>query len=340
MIDSLIQKISGKENLTRAEAAWGMDEIMSGTSSHSQIAQFLIGLKEKGEAVTEVAGFVDSMRRHALRLTLSDSNAVDGCGTGGDGSHSFNISTAAALVAASAGATVAKHGNRSVSSKCGSADLLEATGMAIDPGEKRVLRSIEELKFGFMFAPRFHPAMKHATAVRKELGVRTVFNILGPMTNPAGVTRQIIGVYDRSLMPLIADVMELTGSKHVLVLHGRDGLDEFSVSAITDYIEIKDGKRNSASIEPTDAGLIMYPKGALAGGDASANLSILEDVLNGKKSACRDAAIFNAGAMLYVAGHADSIGDGTGRASEAIDSGDAREKLNAVVAESVRVDAN
>ena len=332
MMTELFQKVLREEDLTRSEAATVMDTIMEGGATPAQIAGFLVAIKKKGEKAPEVAGFVQSMRRHSVRVEIDDKGAVDGCGTGGDGSHSFNISTAASLVAAAAGVTVAKHGNRSMSSRCGSADLLEAAGAAIDPDPQRVQECINELQFGFMFAPRYHPAMKYAASPRKELGVRTVFNILGPMTNPAGVSRQLVGVYDRALMSLVAEVLNITGSSHVIVAHSQDGLDEFSVSAPTDYLELKGETISHKTISPEDVGLGSYPRGAIDGGDAAANLSILHGVLSGEKDAYRDAVLLNAGVMIYIADKADSIKAGIVRASEAVDFGLAREKLERWVA--------
>ncbi|MFQ6008003.1 MAG: anthranilate phosphoribosyltransferase, partial [Candidatus Zixiibacteriota bacterium] len=287
----------------------------------------IVALKMKGERAQEVAGFVQSMRRHAIKVSVNDPHAVDGCGTGGDGSDSFNISTAASIVACAAGVTVAKHGNRSVSSKCGSADLLEACKGNIDPGPEVVKKNIDEIGFGFMFAPRFHPAMKHAMAPRKELGVRTVFNILGPMTNPASVKRQVIGVYDRKLLPLVADVMEMTGSTHVVVAHSHDGMDEFSVSAPTDYMEVKDGSRRQKTFHPEDAAITTYGAKSLVGGDAERNVVILRKTLDGDRSPYTDAIILNAGAMIYVAGRAGSIREGSQIARKAIETGAAKSKL-------------
>jgi len=222
---------------------------------------------------------------------------------------------------------VAKHGNRSVSSKCGSADLLEATGGNIDPGPEIVEQNINQTGFGFMFAPRFHPAMKYAAGPRRELGVRTVFNILGPMTNPAGVKRQVTGVYDKSLMPLFATVLEKTGSKHVIIVHSRDGLDEFSVSAPTDFVEVRDGKRTQGMVSPEEVGLRSHPEGVLAGGGPDRNLDILNGILRGERNGCRDAVLMNAGAMIYVGGKTESIADGVRIASQSLDSGAVEEKL-------------
>ncbi|MGH8015423.1 MAG: anthranilate phosphoribosyltransferase, partial [Candidatus Zixiibacteriota bacterium] len=247
-----IKKVIEGRNLSQDEALSVMETIMQGEATPAQIAGLLVALKLKGEKAEEVAGFAQAMRKYSVKIKLSDKNAVDGCGTGGDGKQSFNLSTAASIVAAAAGVTVAKHGNRSVSSSCGSADLLEATGGNIDPGADVVEENINKIGFGFVFAPRFHPAMKYAAAPRKELGVRTVFNILGPLTNPADVKRQIIGVYDKKLMDLLAGVIQILGAKHVLIVHSRDGLDEFSVSAPTDYVELRDGEKSTPAITPLE----------------------------------------------------------------------------------------
>lgn len=324
MLKPYLEKVLAGDHLSMAEASEALNIIMDGRATSAQIAGLLIALKQKGETADEVAGFVTTMRQHAVRITLNDSAAVDGCGTGGDGAHTFNISTAAAIVTAAAGVTVAKHGNRSISSRCGSADLLEAAGGNIDPGPDIVQQNINEVSFGFMFAPKFHPAMKHAAAPRKELGVRTVFNILGPMSNPAGVKRQVIGVYDRALMSLFAEVLEMTGSEHVIIAHARDGLDEFSVTAPTDYIEMRNGKRSQSLLEPQEVGLSLHEGDSLRGGDAAHNASMLKRLLEGEVSACRDAVVLNAGAMIYVGSQAGSISEGVVLAQKAIDDGSAR----------------
>jgi len=321
MMKPYLQQVMAGRDLSTAEASEAMDLIMSGRATPAQIAALLVALKQKGETADEVAGFVTAMRNHAVRLTLDDADAVDGCGTGGDGSHTFNISTAAALVTAAAGVTVAKHGNRSISSRCGSADLLEAAGGNIDPGPERVVQNINKSGFGFMFAPRFHPAMKHAAGPRKELGVRTVFNILGPMSNPAGVTRQVVGVYDKALMPLMIDVLEMTGSRHVIVAHSRDGLDEFSVVAATDYIELHDGSRAERVLEPEQLGLTRRRADSLRGDDAAHNLDILGRVLKGESGPYRDVVVLNAGTMIYVGGRVDSIAEGVKLAAKTLDEG-------------------
>ncbi|RKX29118.1 MAG: anthranilate phosphoribosyltransferase [Candidatus Zixiibacteriota bacterium] len=328
MIQECIKIITSGGFVTADDASAAMDCIMDGQATPAQIAGLIIALKQRGETAEEVAGFVRSMRKHSVKIELDDTEAVDGVGTGGDGAHTFNVSTASAIVAAAAGVTVAKHGNRSVSSKCGSADLLEATGGEIDPGPKQVQTNINKIGFGFMFAPRFHPAMKYAAGPRKELGVRTVFNILGPMTNPASVKRQVTGVYGPEVMGLMAEVLEMTGSLHVLVAHSRDGLDEFSVCAPTDYIEIRNGNRYERTISPEDCGLKCYPDGSLVGGDSKHNAKILNSVLQCDKSPYRDAVLLNAGAMLYVAGKVDSIASGVVKSAESIDNSSARALLD------------
>jgi anthranilate phosphoribosyltransferase len=327
ILDAIKQVILGT-NLTRDEARLVMNQIMDGKATPAQIAGLLVALVKKGETAEEVTGFVESMRSHAVKIGIDDKNAVDGCGTGGDNKHSFNISTAAAVVASAAGVTIAKHGNRSVSSKCGSADLLEATGGNIDPGPEKVTEMINTVGFGFLFAPRFHPAMKHAAVPRRELGLRTVFNLLGPMTNPASVRRQVIGVYDKSVMRLMIEVLQATGSEHVIVAHSRDGFDEFSISAPTDYLELKDGRITDHFVTPDELGFHSGQTNAVTGGDADANLAILIDVIDGKQGPCRDAVVINAGAMIYVGGLADSIRHGVVIAGETIDTGKAKKKLN------------
>jgi len=328
MLKPFIAKVSTGEDLTFDEASEAMDVIMRGDATESQIAGFIIALKLKGEKVEEVAGFVNTMRIHCVKVEAPSELTVDGCGTGGDSSHSFNISTTAAVVASAAGVIVAKHGNRSVTSKCGSADLLEKSGGKIDLGPEQVEKNLKEVGFAFMFAPRYHPAMKHAAVPRRELGVRTIFNILGPMTNPALVKHQVLGVYNMDLLPLVAQVLAMTGSRHVITAHSKDGLDEFSVSAETRYIEVKEGSITNKGLHPEDVGLKSYPTDALAGGDAEMNLAILHSILNGKQSAYRDAVLYNSGAIIYVGGQAGSIKEGVEKARTAVESGAAKEKFS------------
>ncbi len=327
MISDLLNKILSGNNLSIEEAYQGMNTIMKGEATPVQISSFLIAMKQKRETAEEIAGFVKGMREHSLKVTLDDPNAVDGCGTGGDGTQSFNISTAATIITSAAGVTVAKHGNRSISSKCGSADILEKSGGNIDPGVEIVQDNINKVGFGFMFAPKFHPAMKFAMPVRKELGIRTFFNILGPMTNPANVKRQVIGVYDKDLMFLMAEVMTLVGVDHLIVVHAHDGHDEFSISAPSDYIEIINGVKTEHTIDPTQINLKIFPAESIKGGDAEVNMNIMSNIFNGEKSGCRDAVLINAAALIKVSGKTDSFKEGVEFASEAIDNGSAREKL-------------
>lgn len=330
MIIEFLNKVLLGEHLSTDEAKAAMSLIMCGEATPSQIGGLVIAMRQKGETAEEVAGFVEAMRSHSLQIELDGigDQAVDGCGTGGDGANTFNISTAASLVVAAAGIPVAKHGNRSVSSKCGSADLLAGLGANIDPGPEVVKRNIEGIGFGFMFAPRFHPAMKHAALPRRELGVRTIFNMLGPMTNPAGVKRQVIGVYSRQVMYLMAEVLALLGSHHVLVAHSRDGLDEFSITAPTDYIEVKNGWIAKGSLDSETVGLPERYPGVLEGGDVEQNRLILSEVFDGEPSAYRDAVVLNAGAMIYVSDTVESIREGVLLAQRTIDCGTAKVLLD------------
>lgn len=334
MIPELLNRIIEGARLSQAEAETAMAHIMDGQATPVQIAGLLVALKQRGETADEVAGFVKAMRERSVKVAVADEKAVDNCGTGGDGSHSFNISTAAALVAAAAGVTVAKHGNRSVSSSCGSADLLEAAGGRIDPPPERITDHINRLGFGFMFAPQFHPAMKHAVQPRRELKMRTVFNLLGPMSNPAGVRRQLVGVFAPQVMTLMAAVLQMTGSEHVLVVHSQDGLDEISVCAPTDYVELKDGVVTRGTWDAACLGLDDYRAESLAGGDAAQNLTILNDLLSGRRSVYLEAVEVNAGALIYVAGRTSSLAEGIVEARAAVESGAARKKLSDWVAAS------
>jgi anthranilate phosphoribosyltransferase len=339
VIADALRKLSFREDLTADEAEGAMDAIMRCESTPAQIAGFVMGLRGKGEKAAEVAGCVRSMRKHSVKIHVNDSRAVDGCGTGGDGGHTFNVSTTASLITAGAGVTVAKHGNRSVSSQCGSADVLEALGGNIDPGRDAVESQVNEIGFGFMFAPRFHPAMKHAALVRKELGVRTVFNILGPLTNPASVRRQVIGVYDKRIMRLVAEVLALNGCDHALVVHSQDGLDEFSVSAPSDFIEVQGSSITNGTIVPESLGLRNASLKALAGGDSTENARIVREVLGGSSGAPINAALLNAGALLYVAERAESIRDGVALAREAVTQGKSIAILDRWIAASSRANS-
>jgi anthranilate phosphoribosyltransferase len=310
-----------------------MQTIMSGGATTAQIAGFLVALRMKGETVTEIAAAAAVMRGLANGVDLSDlPNAVDIVGTGGDGAGTFNISTASMFVAAAAGCHVAKHGNRSVSSKSGSADVLEALGLRLDLTREQVARCVREVGVGFMFAPAHHGAMKHAVGARKELGVRTVFNVLGPLTNPAGVTNQVLGVFSEHLLEPLAEVLQRLGARHVLVVHSRDGLDEISIGARTDVAELIQGKIIRYSIEPEDFGLHRADLDAVRVDSVEASRAMLADVLDGAAGPARDIVVLNAGAAIYAAGVASSLGDGIELAAKAVTDGSARAKLDALLA--------
>jgi anthranilate phosphoribosyltransferase len=313
-----------------------MRSLVDGEATPSQIAGFAIALRMKGETPEEIAGLAEVMRDAATRVDAGD-DVVDVVGTGGDGAGTFNISTLSALVVASAGGRVAKHGNRSITSACGAADFLEAVGIAIDLPPEAVARCVSETGFGFMFAPQYHPAMRHAIVPRREIGVRTVFNILGPLTNPAGARRQLTGVAVPSLGQTLAQVLDLMGGRHAMVVHGQDGLDEISVCAPTNVHEARGGEVRSYTIEPEQFGLQRWGTDAVRGGTVQENVRMAEAVLDGERGPSRDVVLLNAGAALYVAGLAESIADGIGRVGEELDSGRARSKLAEVIATSQRI---
>ncbi|TMD58160.1 MAG: anthranilate phosphoribosyltransferase [Chloroflexi bacterium] len=318
--DALTRILSGRD-LSRDEAESVMRRVMEGEATPAQLGALLAALSTKGESVDEIAGFAAALRTFAVPVHVS-ADAIDTCGTGGDAAGTFNISTVSAIVCAAAGAPVAKHGNRAASSACGSADVLEALGVRIDLGPDEVARCVAEVGLGFMFAPRYHPAMKHAIPVRRELGVRTVFNVLGPLSNPARVRRQLLGVATARLGERMARVLGVLGAEHVLVAHGEDGLDEISPCGPTRLYELKDGDLGESVIRPEDVGLR-----AVRRGDAARNRDIAERVLDGDDGAPRIAVLLNAGAALYVAGKAKDIREGVQVAARAIDSGDARRTL-------------
>jgi anthranilate phosphoribosyltransferase len=324
------------ENLTREEARAAMRTLVDGEATPSQIAAFAIALRMKGETPEEIAGLAEVMRGAATRVEAGD-DEVDVVGTGGDGAGTFNISTLSALVVASAGGRVAKHGNRSITSACGAADFLEAIGIAIDLPPQAVARCVDETGFGFMFAPQYHPAMHHAIVPRREIGVRTVFNILGPLTNPAGARRQLTGVAVSGLGETLARVLDLMGARHALVVHGQDGLDEISVCAPTQVHEVRNGELRAYVIEPEQFGLERRSIDAVRGGTVDANVRMSQAVLDGARGPSRDVVLLNAGAALYVAGLAESIADGIVRAGDELDSGRAREKVAQVIAASQRI---
>jgi anthranilate phosphoribosyltransferase len=331
MFSALIEKLGRRDDLTTDEAANVMAVIMRGEATSAQIAGLLIGLAMKGERPEELVGFARTMRAEAVQLTAPAGEVFDTCGTGGDRSGTFNISTAAALVVAACGVRVAKHGNRSVSSLCGSADVLDALGVRVGAPPELVERSLADAGIAFFFAPTFHPAMRHAAPARKELGVRTAFNLLGPLTNPARPSRQIVGVPRPELTELLARALLLLGSTRAWVVHGADGLDELSTTGHTKVSECRDGAVQTFYVHPSDYGLPKSSVDALKGGDAVQNAQRIREVLAGTSGAARNVVLLNAGAALFVAGHSGSIQDGVTSAAEAIDSGKARQVLERLV---------
>jgi len=329
MIKKAIQSVIEGNNLSEKEMIEVMRVIMEGNATDAQIAAFLTALRIKGETVEEITGAVRVMREKVAAIK-SPPNTVDTCGTGGDMSHTFNISTTSALVVASCGVPVAKHGNRSVSSSCGSADVLEALGIKIDLEPSKVEQCLESTGFGFMFAPLFHPAMKYAIGPRKEMGVRTIFNILGPLTNPAGAERQVLGVFSDALTEPLANVLANLNVKHAFIVHGEDGLDEITNTDRTKVSELKGGKVNTYFISPDDFGLKKAEKSELKGGDAEDNAKMTIEILDGQKGPKRDIVIMNAAAALITGEKAGSFKEASGVASEAIDSGIARKKLEEI----------
>jgi anthranilate phosphoribosyltransferase len=324
--------VSHRRSLTEDEAAGVMRDIMSGEATPAQIGAFLVALRLKGETVDEVAGMARVMRENALSVPVEGDDAlVDTCGTGGSGTGSFNISTAAAFVAAAAGARVAKHGNRAMTSASGSADVLEALGAKIDLTPEQVAQCLREVGIGFMFAQAFHPAMKHVAGPRREIGVRTVFNVLGPLTNPAGARHQLLGVARAELAPLLAGALARLGSAHALVVHGHGGLDELSLSGPSNVTDLRDGALTDYTISPGDVGLQAAPNEAVLGGSPEENANSLRAVLDGRPGPLRDITLLNAAAALVAADLAPDIKDGVDLAARAVDSGAAREKLDAFV---------
>jgi anthranilate phosphoribosyltransferase len=330
MIRDAIAKLTDGGDLTEEEAAACMDEIMSGEATPAQFGAFLVALRLKGETVDEIAGMARVMRDKALRVEV-DGPLLDTCGTGGDAKGTFNVSTAAAFVAAGAGARVAKHGNRAMTSECGSADVLEALGAKIDLPPEGVSACIEQAAFGFMFAPAFHPAMKFAAGPRREIGVRTVFNILGPLTNPAGAQAQVLGVAQASLVEKLAHVLARLGTQHALVLHGEDGLDEVSVCAGTQVCEVQDGRVVTSTVHPVDLGLPTHAIEAMRGGSAAENAEALRRVLAGGSGPLRDFTLINASAALVASDLAGDLREGLELAARSVDGGAAHEKLEAFV---------
>ena len=334
MFPALIEKLRRNEDLTTAEAAAAMDAIMQGEAAQAQIAGLLVGLSIKGERPTELVGFAQTMRAKATPITLAPGAVFDTCGTGGDRSGTFNISTASALVLAACGMRIAKHGNRSVSSQCGSADVLEALGVNIQAAPEIVEKCLNEVGVAFLFAPTFHPAMKHAAQARKDLGVRTAFNLLGPLTNPARPSRQIVGVPRPELTELLARSLALLGSERAWVVHGADGLDELSTTGYTKVSECKGDAVLTFYVHPADFGLAKATPESLKGGDAAKNAEIIRSVLSGEHGPARDVVLLNAGAALFVAGICTNVKDGISKAAVAIDSRAAMDVLARLIAAS------
>ena len=332
MFAPLIDKLQHRIDLTVDEAAAAMEAIMDGQAQPAQIAGFLIGLAMKGERPAEIVGLARTMRAKAVRLGRSFAPVFDTCGTGGDRAHTFNVSTVAALVLAACGVRVAKHGNRSVSSRCGSADLFEALGVNVSATPEAAERCLEQAGIAFFFAPTFHPSMRHAAQTRRELGVRTAFNLLGPLTNPAGATRQLVGVPRPELTELVARSLAQLGSERAWVVHGADGLDEISTTGYTKISECREGAVNTFYLHPADVGLPKAAPEALRGGDAEANAAIARRILAGERGAPRDIVLLNAGAALLIAGQAPSVPDGIAVAADAIDSGGAARVLDMLAA--------
>lgn len=345
MIKTAIQKVVDGQDLSEEEMEATMDVIMSGQATPAQIGSFITALRLKGETIEEITGAARVMREKATKIAVDKSlvsidrddinldkeTIVDTCGTGGDGTNTFNVSTTTAFVVAGCGLRVAKHGNRSVSSQCGSADVIESLGVKLDVSPKVVEECLNQVGIGFLFAPALHGAMKYAIGPRKEIGIRSIFNILGPLTNPAGANVQVLGVYDKYLTPILAEVLNRLGSRSAFVVYGEDGLDEVSITGRTFVSELKNGKVSNYSIEPEDFGLSRASISEIKGGDAETNRQIVLDVLQGEPGAPRDIVLLNAAAALVAAGMAGDFHEGIKQAAEAIDSGQAMKKLAALI---------
>ncbi len=327
-----IRAVTEHRDLSREEMRAVMNTIMTGAATPAQIGGFLIGLRMKGETIDEITAAAEVMRELATRVEVHGEHVIDIVGTGGDGTSTFNISTASCFVVAAAGGKVAKHGNRSVSSKSGSADVLEAAGVNLDLTPEQVAQCVERVGVGFMFAPRHHGAMKHAIGPRKEMGVRTIFNVLGPLTNPAGAPNQVLGVFARELVEPLARVLANLGSEHVLVVHSEDGMDEISIGAPTHVAELKGGEVTTYTIAPEDFGIQRGNVASLKVEDAAQSLALIESLLENRPGPARDIVQLNAGAALYACGLADSLAEGVARAGEVIASGEARGKLDELAA--------
>ena len=331
MIKEAISKIVKNQDLTESEMIEVMNEIMTGAASPGQIGAFITALRIKGETVDEITGAAKVMRDKATKIEVKGKKVVDTCGTGGDEAMTFNISTAAAFVAAGAGLTVAKHGNKSVSSRSGSADVLKALGVNIEAEVAKVEKCLAKIGLGFLFAPMLHGAMKYAAPVRREIGIRTIFNILGPLTNPAGARCQVVGVYDDSLTDILGKVLANLGAEHAFVVRGEDGLDEITLTTETKVTELKDGKLRTYHIKPEDFGFKRCKPEDLKGGDPVQNAEIILSILKGKKGPQYDVVLLNAAAAIVAGGMAKSLEEGISTARGSIDSGAALERLNKLV---------
>ena len=326
LLTRAIDELCAGTHLTADHTSAALSEIMQGRAGEVQTGAFLIALRAKGETVAELVGLARTMRNLAAHVDVSRDDLVDTAGTGG-GPTTFNISTTAALIAAGAGCAVAKHGNRSATSRCGSADLLEALGVQIELTPEQVATCIDEIGFGFMFAPKHHQAMAHVIPVRKELAVRTIFNLLGPLTNPAGARRQLLGVSDRTFQETIAEALLSLGCDHAMVVSADDGLDELSIADRTRVVEVADGRTDEWFVEAEDLGLGIAPLETIAGGDSDQNAGVTQSILDGEQGPQRDVALLNAGAAIFVGGSAVNLGDGVEQARQAVDSGAARDVL-------------
>ena len=333
MIQQALQQVLDGRDLTRDETREVMGEIMAGEATPAQIGGFLVALRAKGETADEIAGCAEAMRAHVLAVEPRRDDLVDTAGTGGDGAHTINISTAAALVAAAAGAAVAKHGNRAVSSACGSADVLEALGFTLEQAPERIAQSIDELGFGFLFAPSHHPAMRHAAPVRKELATRTVFNVLGPLTNPAGARAQVVGVYSPELVRTIADVLATLGARRAFVVHGAGGIDELSPVGPNLIAEVVEGTVRERTLAPeAELGLARCEVDELRGGAPAENAAAVREVFDGADGGRRNAILLNAAGAIAAAGHAEDLREGLELARETVDTGAAAERLKQLIA--------
>ncbi|MFQ5721335.1 MAG: anthranilate phosphoribosyltransferase [Candidatus Aminicenantales bacterium] len=338
MIKEAISKLSQRKNLNSSDTEKVMDEIMSNTATPAQIAAFLIALKMKGENIEEIIGGTKAMLKKVVKIETEHKDLIDLCGTGGDGHSTFNISTVSSFVTAGAGIRVAKHGNRSVSSQCGSADLLEALGVDLNLSPEKVARSINETGFGFLFAPRFHPAMKYALQPRQEIGIRTIFNVIGPLANPLKVKRHLLGVYSSDLLIPVSRALKLMGTEKALVVHSEDGLDEISLSAPTKGFFISKEIIEEIEIVPEDFNLKKRPLEEIRTSSVKENVEIFYQVLNGKKGAARDVVLLNSGAALFVSGRARDIKEGIKMAQDSIDSGKALELFSRFLSLSKKIE--